>query len=111
MGEGGFQPSADVGVASREVQRLAEVPSSIARRGVPLDRRAADAAGLIEHAPLDVIERREGRYRRLLAAADVASAAVALLVTLTVLGHDQVRPVVLLALPLVILVAKVRGLY
>ena len=55
--------------------------------------------------------RRDAVYRRLLALADVGSAAGALLFVLTVLGDDHLRPQSLLALPLVVVVGKVAGLY
>ena len=73
---------------------------------------AADAARAIhERSPLEVVARRDALYRRALAAADVLSACVALLVALNLLGDDRVRPLALLAVPLVVVVAKVRGLY
>ena len=50
-------------------------------------------------------------YRRALALADVASAAIAVLIGVPVLGHDALNPVALLALPLVLVVGKLTGLY
>ena len=74
----------------------------------PAVRPAADIA---ERAPVRAIARREAVYRYWLAAADVLSAIVAVVVALTVLGDDRVKPVALLAVPLLIVVAKARGLY
>jgi exopolysaccharide biosynthesis polyprenyl glycosylphosphotransferase len=55
--------------------------------------------------------RRDEVYRRLLAAADVVAAGIAGAVAIPILGGDAVSPLVLLALPLAIMVAKVAGLY
>ena len=54
---------------------------------------------------------RDATYRRSLAVADVASAAVALASACHVLGEDAINPLALLAVPLVVLVSKVSGLY
>ena len=82
------------------------MPSALLARAVQLDPRAID-----ERNPLGVVSRREGRYRHALAAADVLAACFALLVALNLLGDDRIKPVALLAVPLVVVVAKVRGLY
>lgn len=55
--------------------------------------------------------RREALYRRLLAVADVCAAAIAIAVSVTVVGGDRLEPTTLLALPLVVLAAKIAGLY
>jgi exopolysaccharide biosynthesis polyprenyl glycosylphosphotransferase len=56
--------------------------------------------------------RRDARYRRGLAAADVISATSAVTLGIAVLGdRDQLKPSLLLAIPLVVLVSKVIGLY
>jgi exopolysaccharide biosynthesis polyprenyl glycosylphosphotransferase len=55
--------------------------------------------------------RRDAIYRRTLALADVTSSAVAVLIGVQVLGADTLNPVALLALPLVLLVGKLTGLY
>jgi exopolysaccharide biosynthesis polyprenyl glycosylphosphotransferase len=54
---------------------------------------------------------RDTVYRRFLAAADVLSATVALVVGLPVLGDDTLSPLVLLAIPMVIVVGKITSLY
>jgi exopolysaccharide biosynthesis polyprenyl glycosylphosphotransferase len=54
---------------------------------------------------------RDAIYRRMLAAADIAAAAIAVLLAVVVLGGDRVRLWFLLAIPLVVLVGKVVGLY
>ena len=55
--------------------------------------------------------RRDAIYRRALALADVASAAIAVLVGVPILGDDVLNPLALLALPLVLVVGMVAGLY
>jgi len=55
--------------------------------------------------------RRDARYRRALAAADVVSAATAVVLGVAVLGDDRLTLSLLAALPLVALVSKAIGLY
>ncbi len=59
----------------------------------------------------DTTYRRDAIYRRCLAVADVGSAAVAVLIGVPMLGHDALHPLALLALPLVLVVGKLSGLY
>ena len=59
----------------------------------------------------DATYRRDAIYRRALALADVASAAIAVLIGVPILGNDALNPVALLALPLVLVVGKITGLY
>jgi exopolysaccharide biosynthesis polyprenyl glycosylphosphotransferase len=54
---------------------------------------------------------RDATYRRGLAVADVLSAALAVFVAITVIGDDALRPASFAALPLVVLVNKLAGLY
>jgi exopolysaccharide biosynthesis polyprenyl glycosylphosphotransferase len=71
-----------------------------------------NGAGPIAEAPThSVVLRREARYRRALALADVASAAVAVTLGIQVLGDDRLQLSALAALPLVVLVSKLIGLY
>jgi exopolysaccharide biosynthesis polyprenyl glycosylphosphotransferase len=73
-----------------------------------LEARASD----IRKATRRTVFRRDARYRRGLAVADVISAASAVTLTFAVLGdRDQLRPSLLLAIPLVVFVSKVIGLY
>jgi exopolysaccharide biosynthesis polyprenyl glycosylphosphotransferase len=69
------------------------------------------AGGIDERLPSKTVLRRDAVYRRLLAVADVASAGIALLLAIQGLGMDHMEPALLLALPLVIAVAKLQGLY
>jgi exopolysaccharide biosynthesis polyprenyl glycosylphosphotransferase len=55
--------------------------------------------------------RRDQIYRRLLAAADFFGAAVTIGLGMIVLGPEHVRPTVLLALPGLLLISKIVGLY
>jgi exopolysaccharide biosynthesis polyprenyl glycosylphosphotransferase len=55
--------------------------------------------------------RRDTLYRRSLASADALSAAVALVVGVLLLGSDGVSPAALAAIPAVVLVGKIAGLY
>ena len=80
--------------------------------------RAADRLGLFEIPARRVREtarvdtfRRDARFRRLLALADVLATAVALLVVVELSGGDQLRPAALIALPAVVAMNKLLGLY
>jgi lipopolysaccharide/colanic/teichoic acid biosynthesis glycosyltransferase len=55
--------------------------------------------------------RREAIYRRALALADVAAAGIAVLIGVPILGQDALNPAAVLALPLVLVVGKITGLY
>jgi exopolysaccharide biosynthesis polyprenyl glycosylphosphotransferase len=55
--------------------------------------------------------RRESIHRRLLAAADVIAATLALVLVLTLLGNDQLGLATLAGMPLVVVLFKVAGLY
>jgi exopolysaccharide biosynthesis polyprenyl glycosylphosphotransferase len=57
------------------------------------------------------VRRREGLYRRMLAAADVLAAGSALLVSFLVLGHDELKLASVLGLPIVVITSKIIGLY
>jgi exopolysaccharide biosynthesis polyprenyl glycosylphosphotransferase len=55
--------------------------------------------------------RRDAIYRRSLALADVMSATIAVLIGVQILGEDALNPVALFALPLVLVVGKLTGIY
>ena len=57
------------------------------------------------------VAQRERIYRWLLAAADAIAAAGSVLLAMSVLGTDGLRPEFLVVVPLIILAAKVQGLY
>ena len=55
--------------------------------------------------------RRDTFYRRALGIADIVAASGALVVTIPLLGGDKVEPTLIAAVPLVVVVAKIIGLY
>ena len=57
------------------------------------------------------VRRRERIYRRMLAGADALVAAIAVLVAIDVVGGYGLRPVYLVVAPLIVLAAKLGGLY
>jgi exopolysaccharide biosynthesis polyprenyl glycosylphosphotransferase len=65
----------------------------------------------IESQGVAALVRREGLYRRLLGAADLFSAAFALLVVVAIAGDDSLRWMSALCLPVIVLASKVMGLY
>ena len=75
-------------------------------RAVPTRRPAAITEGAL--APVNI---REGLYRRSLAVADAVSALVALTLVVVWDAGAGFEPWVLLAMPVVVLVAKIGGLY
>ena len=78
--------------------------------GIP--RRAQPAHVGIPEGPLQqATYRRDAAYRRSLGLADVASAVIAVLIGVPVLGDDALNPVAIFALPLVLLVGKLTGIY
>ena len=82
------------------------------RRSPRFSRAATWTPGTIADAkPTHAVGRRDAMYRRCLAASDVMAAAFALVLALTIFGDDALQPATLVALPLVVLVAKFTGLY
>jgi len=77
---------------------------------IALPARRWALAGRAERPKASLL-RREALHRRLLGAADVIAATGALIVVLSLLGHDQPGLASLLGIPLVILLFKVAGLY
>jgi exopolysaccharide biosynthesis polyprenyl glycosylphosphotransferase len=106
---------------TREVEMAAEQRLQIAaaerqRRRVPAalwsSRVGTWAAGtLADGAPTHGVARRNAVYRRCLGVSDILAAGVALVLALTIFGDDALRATTVVALPLVILVAKFTGLY
>ena len=81
----------------RFVKRLGTAPALELRRPLPIT----------EGAPLRAVKVREGLYRRFLAASDAFGIAFVLVTVLT----RAFEPLLLLAIPLVILINKLAGLY
>ena len=81
-------------------------------RFVGLPWRESPAQGEIPEGQFrDATYRRDAIHRRALALADVASAAIAVVIGVAIVGDDALNPLALLALPLVIVVSKLTGLY
>src|SRR3954452_12256572 len=78
---------------------------------VALPFRGAETRGIIEQAPVRRVARRESIYRRLLALADLLSVTLALVLAFYVFGDDGLKPALVVAIPLVVVVAKLQGLY
>ena len=75
-------------------------------------RRSRPAIGAIpEGAPSAEVLHRDLVYRRALAAVDVVSSALSLYLAVVVIGDDQLAIGSVLALPLVVLLGKLVGLY
>jgi exopolysaccharide biosynthesis polyprenyl glycosylphosphotransferase len=74
-------------------------------------RTGARVAGRSEGRLAEATYRRDAAYRRSLALADVVSATVAVVIGVSVVGQDTLNPLALLALPLVLVVGKLTGIY
>ncbi|MDA0163856.1 exopolysaccharide biosynthesis polyprenyl glycosylphosphotransferase [Solirubrobacter ginsenosidimutans] len=68
-------------------------------------------APIRERDPRAEVRRRDALFRRALATADVLAAAGAVVICVTVVGADELRLQLLLALPLVLIAAKLGGVY
>lgn len=104
--------------AARSGSRLAAA-TAFRRRHVGLThptRRRGDRAARTEQAMREgksppAVLRRDTLYRRLLAAADVLSAGVAVVLAVAVFGDDVLKPLAIAPVLLIVLVGKVMGLY
>jgi exopolysaccharide biosynthesis polyprenyl glycosylphosphotransferase len=65
----------------------------------------------VEGGPVAAASPRDALYRRALALVDIVSAAVALLLAIVVLGGDHITLALAAAIPMVVVVGKVVGLY
>jgi exopolysaccharide biosynthesis polyprenyl glycosylphosphotransferase len=83
------------------------VRSPVLRRSL---RRAVERP-IREGASDRQIRIREAVFRRGLALADVIAASLAVLLCVDVLGDDLLKPIALLALPLIVIAGKAHGLY
>jgi exopolysaccharide biosynthesis polyprenyl glycosylphosphotransferase len=96
-------------------ERAPETPSAESLRPLTLRtelRRARWMTGAVpEGMPNADVLRRDAVYRRLLAAADVSATALALVLALVVVGGGTLHAGAALALPLMVLLGKVVGLY
>jgi hypothetical protein len=79
---------------------------------LPLALGSDRRAGSIFDAPdTPSVGRRDRVFRRSLVLADALAASLALLIGVTVLGDDALRPAAALFVPIAVLVSKVVGLY
>jgi exopolysaccharide biosynthesis polyprenyl glycosylphosphotransferase len=85
------------------------IPS--ARNGGPAMPAVARAGAQAEAALRRAAVARDTLYRRLLAVADLSSAALALVVDALLLGDDRLNAIAFVAIPVVVAVSKVVGLY
>jgi exopolysaccharide biosynthesis polyprenyl glycosylphosphotransferase len=88
--------------------RLIRIRNSLARDSA---RDRSGQVAISEGRLADATYRRDAAYRRALGLADLASATVAVVLGVSILGEDALNPVALLALPLVLVVGKVTGIY
>jgi exopolysaccharide biosynthesis polyprenyl glycosylphosphotransferase len=77
----------------------------------PIDRLAAAGPVDVGAAGPRSLLWREALNRRMLAVADIASASLALVVVLNLLGQDRIAVAALAGMPLVLFLFKVAGLY
>jgi exopolysaccharide biosynthesis polyprenyl glycosylphosphotransferase len=88
-------------------------------RGVRIRKRITGASprahraqeGITEGQLSDATYRRDAAHRRTLGLADVVSATIAVAIGVSVLGEDALNPAAVFALPLVLVVGKVTGIY
>jgi len=83
-----------------------------ASRARTLREEPSDRSAIVE-SPLSapVAEARDRALRRLLGATDMFAVALALVLSIVVLGEDELRLAAFLALPLVVAAGKIYGLY
>ena len=77
----------------------------------PVEHAAEFYDRVAESDALAVVRRRERIFRRALVVADMAAAAFAVFAAMDLAGGDSLRPGYLLVMPLIVVVAKVQGLY
>ncbi|MEJ7797209.1 MAG: exopolysaccharide biosynthesis polyprenyl glycosylphosphotransferase [Solirubrobacteraceae bacterium] len=105
------QKTAELGKPRRLTTPPASIPGRMARWfGRSATRRAVERP-IAEGKSHPEVALRDAIFRRCLAAADIVAAAFALTLCVSVLGDDQLRPLAVLALPLVVVAGKLKGLY
>jgi exopolysaccharide biosynthesis polyprenyl glycosylphosphotransferase len=77
----------------------------------PLESALESGEQELENVALSAVRRRERAYRRALAVADGSAAAGSVLLALAVIGGYGVRLSFLIVVPLIVVVAKLQGLY
>ena len=106
-------PGKEVGAVSVQTLTVpvsADLAAEQLEQLLPGDRRpetgAIPAAGVVPEA-----RNRDALFRRALAIADIAAAATALMLGVVLLGNDELTPQLVAAIPLVVVVGKIIGLY
>jgi exopolysaccharide biosynthesis polyprenyl glycosylphosphotransferase len=103
--------TAELGKPSRPTGAPASITGRMARWfGGSAARRAAERP-IAEGESHPEVAHRDAIYRRSLAIADVVAAAFALTLCISILGDDRLRLLTILALPLVVVAGKLKGLY
>jgi exopolysaccharide biosynthesis polyprenyl glycosylphosphotransferase len=104
----GSDISIDVRTERQPTRVRTGAPSRIGER-IEVRRRIRRTVG--ESDALRTVRIRERIYRRSLAAADVVGAVLAVFVAVNLVSSDRLRPTFLFVMPVVVLVAKLQGLY
>src|SRR3954452_8004957 len=65
----------------------------------------------LETSAADAVARRDAVFRRSLGVADMVATTAAAVTTAALISTDLLNPLILLALPLIVVVAKTMGLY
>jgi len=112
----GFIPADRVDyTSSRPLRRwrrpLLGIPLSVLAGGLGLATDGETERPIRERNQREDIARREGIFRRSLAVADLLATGAAVFLAAVVLGHHALEPLALGALPLVVVVGKVVGIY
>ncbi|HUA47177.1 MAG TPA: exopolysaccharide biosynthesis polyprenyl glycosylphosphotransferase [Solirubrobacteraceae bacterium] len=113
---GGFIPADRVEYASPVAPRrwrrpLLAIPFSVLAGGLGLTTDTEAQRPIRERNQREYVARREGVFRRSLALADLLATGAAVVLAAMVLGQRALEPLALLALPLVVVVGKVVGIY
>ena len=96
----------------RRFRRRFDGSGARSRRQVAFPEALGDAVDEHEVDRSPRVQERNRRYRRLIAAADVIATVATVIVCLPLLGEGDSAPLsLLLALPLVVIICKLRGLY
>jgi exopolysaccharide biosynthesis polyprenyl glycosylphosphotransferase len=90
---------------------LLGIPFSVLAGGLGLTAERQAQHPIRERNQREDVARREGVFRRSLALADLLAACAAVALAVVVLGHRSLELLALLALPLVVVLGKVVGIY
>ena len=112
----GFIPADRVDyTSSRPLRRwrrpLLGIPLSVLAGGLGLATDGETERPIRERNQREDVARREGVFRRSLVVADLLATGAAVFLAAVVLGHHALEPLALGALPLVVVVGKVVGIY